>query len=308
VTLVGAYAAKTDTGRKRRRNEDAFVLAPPLFAVADGMGGAQAGEVASKLAAAALEDTDPGRLTGPEKVASLIQEANRRVHERSSVDPATSGMGTTMTVALVEDEGVVIGHVGDSRAYLVRNHELEQITEDHSLVNELLKSGKLSPKEAETHPQRSVITRAVGTDPDVDVDSFVVDTQDGDLFLICSDGLTDMVDDRLILETVDRYGENLDRLTKQLVAAANRGGGEDNITVVAFSIGAPPARDEAGDTATMEAVAAPDEATRENVRLSTARPEATAILGPSAARVRIVFASLIVLALAVSLLLWGLLH
>jgi PPM family protein phosphatase len=308
VSLVGSYAAKTDTGRKRRRNEDAFVLAPPLFAVADGMGGAQAGEVASKLAAAALEDTDPGRLTGPEKVASLIQEANRRVHERSSVDPATSGMGTTMTVALVEDDGVVIGHVGDSRAYLVRNHELEQITEDHSLVNELLKSGKLSPEEAETHPQRSVITRAVGTDPDVDVDSFVVDTQDGDLFLICSDGLTDMVDDRLILETVGRYGENLDRLTKQLVAAANRGGGEDNITVVAFSIGALAARDDAGDTATMEAVAPPDEQTRENVALSTASPQAAAPLGPSPVRVRIVFASLIVLALAVSLLLWGLLH
>ena len=165
MSRVGAYAAKTDTGRKRRRNEDAFVLAPPLFAVADGMGGAQAGEVASKLAAAALEDTDAGRLTGPAKVASLIQEANRRVHERSSSDPTTSGMGTTMTVALVEDGGVVIGHVGDSRAYLVRSGEIEQITEDHSLVNELLKSGKLSSAEADTHPQRSVITRAVGPTP-----------------------------------------------------------------------------------------------------------------------------------------------
>ena len=195
MSRVGAYAAKTDTGRKRRRNEDAFVLAPPLFAVADGMGGAQAGEVASKLAAAALEDTDAGRLTGPAKVASLIQEANRRVHERSSSDPTTSGMGTTMTVALVEDGGVVIGHVGDSRAYLVRDGQIEQITEDHSLVNELLKSGKLSSVEADTHPQRSVITRAVGTDPDVDVDSFIVEPQDGDVFLICSDGLTDMVTD-----------------------------------------------------------------------------------------------------------------
>src|SRR5439155_19867831 len=160
---IGGFAVASDTGRKRRRNEDAYVVAPPLFAVADGMGGAQAGEVASKLAAAALEDTDPGALSGSERVASLIQEANRRVHERSSVDPATSGMGTTMTVALVEDDGVVIGHVGDSRAYLVRGHEIEQITEDHSLVNELLKSGKLSAEEAETHPQRSVITRAVGT-------------------------------------------------------------------------------------------------------------------------------------------------
>jgi protein phosphatase len=304
VTGVGAYAAKTDTGRKRRRNEDAFVLAPPLFAVADGMGGAQAGEIASKLAAAALEDTDPGRLTGPEKVASLIQEANRRVHERSSVDPATSGMGTTMTVALVEDEGVVIGHVGDSRAYLVRSGEIEQITEDHSLVNELLKTGKLSPEEADTHPQRSVITRAVGTDPDVDVDSFVVETQDGDVFLICSDGLTDMVDDAQILETVERYRGNLDRLTKQLVTAANRGGGEDNITVVAFAIGKTDGAVDIEDTATMEAVSLPpDDKTRENVDVRLAPAG-----GPSVARVRIVFAALVALALLVSLLLWGLLH
>ena len=306
MTVVGAYAAKTDTGKKRRRNEDAFVLAPPLFAVADGMGGAQAGEIASKLAAAALEDTDPGRLTGPERVASLIQEANRRVHERSSVDPATSGMGTTMTVALVEDDGVVIGHVGDSRAYLVRGHEIEQITEDHSLVNELLKSGKLSAEEAETHPQRSVITRAVGTDPDVDVDSFTVHTQEGDVFLICSDGLTDMVDDRAILDAVERHRDNLDRLTKQLVTAANRGGGEDNITVVAFSIGELAGGD-LGDTATMEAVAYPvDDDTTEDVAVRAS--DDVVLAGPSVVRVRIVLATLIVLAVLVSLLLWGLMR
>jgi PPM family protein phosphatase len=307
VTVVGAYAAKTDTGKKRRRNEDAFVLAPPLFAVADGMGGAQAGEIASKLAAAALEDTDPGRLTGPERVASLIQEANRRVHERSSVDPATSGMGTTMTVALVEGDGVVIGHVGDSRAYLVRGHEIEQITEDHSLVNELLKSGKLSPEEAETHPQRSVITRAVGTDPDVDVDSFTVHTQKGDVFLICSDGLTDMVDDSAILDTVEQHRDNLDRLTKQLVSAANRGGGEDNITVVAFSIGELDGGADIGDTATMQAVTLPvDDETTEDVGV---RASSEAVLaGPSAVRVRVVLATLIVLAVLVSLLLWGLMR
>ncbi|MDE3025938.1 MAG: Stp1/IreP family PP2C-type Ser/Thr phosphatase [Acidobacteriota bacterium] len=305
MTVVGAYAAKTDTGRKRRRNEDAFVLAPPLFAVADGMGGAQAGEIASKLAAAALEDTDAGRLTGPAKVASLIQEANRRVHERSSVDPATSGMGTTMTVALVEDDGVVIGHVGDSRAYLVRGHDLEQITEDHSLVNELLKSGRLSAEEAESHPQRSVITRAVGTDPDVDVDSFVVETQDGDIFLICSDGLTDMVDDEHILETVERHRGDLDRMTRQLVTAANSGGGEDNITVVAFSIGETGAGLTVEDTATMEAVSLqPEDKTTEHIGVRIA----PAAVGPSVARVRVVFAGLIVLALVVSLLLWGLLH
>jgi PPM family protein phosphatase len=300
VSKVGSYAARTDTGKKRRRNEDAYVLAPPLFAVADGMGGAQAGEVASKLAAAALEDTDPGRITGPERVASLIQEANRRVHERSSVDPTTSGMGTTMTVALVEDGGVVIGHVGDSRAYLVRDRQIEQITEDHSLVNELLKTGRLSPEEAETHPQRSVITRAVGTDPDVDVDSFVVDTRDGDVFLICSDGLTDMVADDEILDVVEHNLGDLDRAAKQLISAANRGGGEDNITVVAFSIGGVDGSDSVDDTATMEAVALPDDKTTENV--------AVRAVAPPPGRARLVLAVLILLALLVSLLLWGLLR
>ena len=255
---LGAYARASDTGKKRRRNEDSYVVAPPLFAVADGMGGAQAGEVASKLAAAALEETDSGSLHGEERLVSLIQEANRRVHERASADPATSGMGTTMTVALVEGDVVTFGHVGDSRAYLVRAGRLEQLTEDHSLVNELLKSGKLSPKEAETHPQRSVITRAVGTDPDVDVDTFAVQAQEGDVFLLCSDGLTDMVDDEEILDLLDRYHDDLDRATKALVSAANRGGGEDNITVVAFAIGA------AGDE-TLHTPAAGDEDTLDGI-------------------------------------------
>src|SRR5947199_1485895 len=233
---ISSYAVASDTGRKRRRNEDSYVVAPPLFAVADGMGGAQAGEVASKLAAAALEETDSGSLHGEERLVSLIQEANRRVHERASADPATSGMGTTMTVALVEGDVVTFGHVGDSRAYLVRDGAMEQITEDHSLVNELLKSGKLSAEEAETHPQRSVNTRAVGTDPDVDVESFTVDAHPGDVFLICSDGLTDMVADEDILAVIDRHHDDLDRATKALLSAANRGGGVDNITVVAFAI------------------------------------------------------------------------
>src|SRR5882762_9901690 len=235
---VRAVGRESNTGNKRRRNEDSFVVAPPLFAVADGMGGAQAGEVASRLAAAALEDTDPGSAGGVERVVALIQEANRRVYERSNSDPAASGMGTTITVALVEGTRVTFGHVGDSRAYLVRDGVMEQLTEDHSLVNELMKSGKLSAEEAVTHPQRSVITRALGTDPDVDVDTFVIEGKVGDVFLICSDGLTDMVEDENILELLERYRDDLDRATKSLVAAANRGGGEDNITVVAFGIAA----------------------------------------------------------------------
>jgi PPM family protein phosphatase len=302
VTKIGAHAARTDTGKKRRRNEDAYVVAPPLFAVADGMGGAQAGEVASKLAAAALEDTDPGRLIGPERVASLIQEANRRVHERSSSDPATSGMGTTMTVALVEDDGVVIGHVGDSRAYLVRHGRIEQLTEDHSLVNELLKSGKLSREEADTHPQRSVITRAVGTDPDVDVDSFTVDAVEGDVFLICSDGLTDMIHDEDILEIVEGNHDDLDAAARHLVAAANRGGGEDNITVVAFRIGGDGSFD-AGDTATMEAIVFPegDGDTKENVAVGGS----AAVAAIPGNRARLVLLALFLVLALVALLVWG---
>ena len=232
---LGQVASATDTGRRRRHNEDAYVCEPPLFAVADGMGGAQAGELASSLAAAALRD-DRGRTGGEQRVDDLIQEANRRVYERQTQDSAATGMGTTMTVALVEDGRVAIGHVGDSRAYLIRGRRLEQLTEDHSLVAELVRSGKLSPEEADTHPQRSVITRVLGTDPNVDVDTFSLETKPGDLFLICSDGLTSMVDDETILREVARNRGDLKAAAKALVRAANKGGGEDNITVLFFEI------------------------------------------------------------------------
>ena len=233
--MIGRVAAVTDPGRTRRHNEDSYVIEPPLFAIADGMGGAQAGEVASGLATAALKEgqADAG---GEQRIADLIQEANRRVYDRSSSDPNTSGMGTTITVALVEDDYVAFGHVGDSRAYLIRDASMEQLTEDHSLVNELLKTGKLSREEAETHPQRSVITRALGTDPDVDVDTFSVRAENGDLFLLCSDGLTDMVSEESILDLVERHRDDIDGALRALVKEANRGGGQDNITVVAFEI------------------------------------------------------------------------
>ncbi len=238
---VARVAVMTHPGRRRRRNEDAFVCEPPLFAVADGMGGAQAGALASRLAAAALrgEGTPSGDGQSAEaRVAALIQEANRRVHERASEDEQAFGMGTTMTVALVENDRVAIGHVGDSRAYLIRDRTLSQLTEDHSLVAELVRSGKLSPEEAESHPQRSVITRALGPDPDVDADTFSIAARDGDLFLLCSDGLTSMVDDEEILGIIEEHRDDLDAAAKALVRAANRGGGEDNITIVFFEIDA----------------------------------------------------------------------
>jgi len=236
VTGLGHVGVITDTGRKRRRNEDAYVCEPPLFAIADGMGGAQAGEVASRLAAAALRESGAKTLGGERRISDLIQEANRRVYDRSSRDPNTSGMGTTITVALVENDNVAFGHVGDSRAYLIRDGRMEQVTEDHSLVNELMKSGKLSREEAESHPQRSVITRALGTDPDVDVDTFTIAAEAGDVFLLCSDGLTDMVGEGEILDLVERNRDDLNSALKSLVKAANRSGGDDNITVVAFEI------------------------------------------------------------------------
>ena len=250
---ISSSHAGTDPGRKRRINEDSFVLVPPLFAVADGMGGAQAGEVASGLAAGALEESgaDGG---GERRVVELIQEANRRVHERATTDAATAGMGTTMTAALVEGDRVVFGHVGDSRAYLLRDDTLEQLTNDHTLVAELVRRGELSPGEAQVHPQRSVITRALGTDPDVDVDTFIIDARPGDVFLICSDGLSSMIDMTTIEQIMRQYRTDLPAASKALIQAANRSGGEDNITAVLFAV---------EDGTTGAAAREPDERTRE---------------------------------------------
>src|ERR687894_821910 len=235
---LGRHTGMTDTGRKRRHNEDSFVVAPPLFAVADGMGGANAGEVASGLAVEALRNGADG-IDLEQAIVQLVQAANRSVYDRATSDVGAAGMGTTMTLAVVGEGIVRFGHVGDSRAYLYRNGELTQLTDDHSLVGELVRSGKLSPDDAEKHPQRSVITRALGTDPDVDVDTYSVETKSGDLFILCSDGLYSMVGTDKILGLVDRHRGDLDALAKALVSAANRGGGDDNITVVAFEIAAP---------------------------------------------------------------------
>jgi PPM family protein phosphatase len=244
-------AVVTDPGRRRRRNEDAYVVQPPLFAVADGMGGAQAGEIAARIAASVLRDSSGE--SGEAAIVALIQEANRQVYEAAATDETQAGMGTTVTAAVVEEDAVRIGHVGDSRAYRIRDGQLEQLTEDHSLVAELVRSGKLSPEEADVHPQRSVITRVLGTDPDVDVDTFLVDAQEGDIFMLCSDGLTSMVDDTAILGLVDGRRGNLDKAARALVDAANKGGGEDNITVILFEVGERVSE----DTATLPVVEEP---------------------------------------------------
>ena len=234
---IGRSAGVTDTGRRRMRNEDMLVRRPPLFAVADGMGGARAGEIAARLAAAALEEASTDAL-GEEAVTSLIEEANSRIWERSLADPATAGMGTTVTAALVDAaEGTVtIGHVGDSRAYLLRGDSFQQLSTDHSLVAELVQSGVLTPEEAERHPQRSAITRALGTDPAVEVEVQTVPGEVGDLFLLCSDGLPVMLGDDEIAAAIEGAGRDPQAAGEALVAAANAHGGEDNITVVLFEL------------------------------------------------------------------------
>lgn len=234
---TGRASALTDTGRRRPQNEDTFVCEPPLFAVADGVGGAQAGEIASRLAAAALEER-PAEALGEETLAELLQSANERIYRHALEDPTAAGMGTVVTALLVDEAAgtISVGHVGDSRAYRSRAGQLEQLTPDHSLVGELVRAGKLSTEEAEQHPHRSVITRAVGTEPTVEVDTFTIAAVPGDLFLICSDGLTDIVRDTEIAELLAASHNDPDEAAGALVDAANRAGGIDNITVVLFEI------------------------------------------------------------------------
>jgi protein phosphatase len=300
---LGRTVAMTDTGRKRRRNEDVYVVDPPIFAIADGMGGAKAGEVAAALAADALRGEGG---SGEEAVVTLIQEANRRVYQRATEDAAASGMGTTMTVALLENGRVRIGHVGDSRAYLIRDGELSQLTDDHSLVGELVRSGKLAPEDAETHPQRSVITRVLGTDPDVDVDTVTVETRSGDLFLLCSDGLYSMVGNDRILELVERNRRDLDRAAKALIAAANKGGGDDNITIVAFEIAAP------GDVTEAKAEREPDPGEEDTLTEADQVPTVTAppeeepelVSPPKPPRIVLAILALLILAVVASIVLY----
>jgi len=234
---TGRASALTDTGRRRPHNEDTFVCDPPLFAVADGVGGAQAGEIASRIAAATLEERPAGSL-GTDTLTALILEANDRIYTRALGDPEAAGMGTVVTALLVDETAgtVSVGHVGDSRAYRIRDGVLEQLTPDHSLVGELLRAGRLSTEEAEQHPHRSVITRAVGTEPIVEVHTEMLDALPGDLYLICSDGLTDLVRDEVILELIAAAEDDPEVAVQSLVDAANSAGGIDNITVVLFEV------------------------------------------------------------------------
>ncbi|HEY2480090.1 MAG TPA: Stp1/IreP family PP2C-type Ser/Thr phosphatase [Solirubrobacterales bacterium] len=243
-----AYA--TDTGRQRSANEDSVFVRAPIFVIADGMGGAQAGEVASKAAAESFERGLPDG--PPERVLKeTIEGANRTIHALATKDPSLAGMGTTTTAAILDEkaEEVAIGHVGDSRAYRLRRGKLERLTRDHSLVEEMRRKGQLTEAQAEDHPQRSIITRALGPEPEVEVDLQTVPAQAGDVFLICSDGLTTMLDDEHIERLLTR-ATSMPNAVRALVDEANRAGGRDNISVVAFKVvdAAEPSLDSEGAT------------------------------------------------------------
>jgi serine/threonine protein phosphatase PrpC len=236
---ITAAVHRTDVGRQREANEDSFFSRAPVFAVADGMGGAQAGEIASSIAVEAFEP-EPERIEeiGPEEyLRATVRTANRRIFDHAQGDSNLSGMGTTLTAALVLGDEVSFAHVGDSRAYLYRDGELSQLTHDHSLVEELRRQGKLTRDQAAEHPQRSVITRALGPEADVAVDTMTVRGREGDVFLLCSDGLTTMLADEDVAAILAR-SDDLDVAARRLVRAANAKGGKDNITVVLFAVSA----------------------------------------------------------------------
>ena len=233
---VTEQAFRTDTGRQRNANEDSLFARAPVFVVADGMGGAQAGEVASRAAADAFERGLPD---GPPEtiLRETIESANREIHELAGNDPSRAGMGTTITAAMVnaETEEVAIGHVGDSRAYRLRGSTLERLTRDHSLVEEMRRKGQITDEQAEDHPQRSIITRALGPEAEVEVDLQTVAALPGDVFLLCSDGLTTMIGEREI-EKLLVSSTSLEAAVRGLVDEANRAGGRDNITAIAFRL------------------------------------------------------------------------
>jgi len=232
---VAEHFEKSDTGRQRRANEDSFFARAPLFVVADGMGGAQAGEVASRLAAETFARGLPDEGTAEQRLEARVRAANSRIHEVSQGDRALNGMGTTITAAYLDGDELSLAHVGDSRAYLLRDGELTRLTRDHTLVEELVRRGELTEQEAAEHPQRSIITRALGPEPDIDVDLHTHRVHAGDVLLLCSDGLTGMIGEDEVEQILERAA-NLRDAGRALVDAANEAGGRDNITVVLFRV------------------------------------------------------------------------
>jgi PPM family protein phosphatase len=272
MLIVAEEAHKTDTGRQRHANEDSYFARAPLFAVADGMGGAQAGEVASRIAAGAFERR--GRVSEEKpaegQLEEIAQAANREIHQLAQEDSSRAGMGTTLTSAVLRDDEVSLGHVGDSRAYVLRDGQLKRLTKDHSLVEELRRQGRLTEEQAEEHPQRSIITRALGPEPNVNVDTMTFPAKDGDVFLLCSDGLTTMVSDDEIRQILTE-ARTLRSGVSKLIEAANRGGGRDNITAVAFRVADADAKEGEESATLISRTAEQAGLTGERVRAATDR-------------------------------------
>jgi serine/threonine protein phosphatase PrpC len=262
---VAEHFEKSDTGRQRRANEDSFFVRSPLFVVADGMGGAQAGEVASRLAAETFAAGLPDDGAPEQRLEARAREANQRIHEVSLENRALNGMGTTLTAAYLDGDELALAHVGDSRAYLLRDGELARLTRDHTLVEELVRRGELTEQEAAEHPQRSIITRALGPEPEIDVDLHTHRVHAGDVFLLCSDGLTGMIGEDEVQEILTTAA-SLRQAGRALVDAANEAGGRDNITVVLFRL------EEVGASAPTPPTASDDRAGGAGETISAAPP------------------------------------
>ncbi|MFM7224281.1 MAG: Stp1/IreP family PP2C-type Ser/Thr phosphatase [Actinomycetota bacterium] len=295
----------TDVGRVRANNEDAFLVDDEhgCYAVADGMGGHLGGEVASATAIETLR----AAVAGNAPIDEAIGRANTAVLAKAATDPALTGMGTTLTGLTVADGAVVIGHVGDSRAYLVRDDAMRLLTDDHSLVGEMIREGRLTVEQAAVHPQRSVITRCLGSIPDVAVDVIALPVVAGDRIVLCSDGLTTMIGDDEILALAGVDVEP-DEIARRLVAAACAAGGEDNVTVVVVDVedidGHPAVVGSNAEATPMPPIAAEPELP------PSARPESGAPLPPANRRrsvvraVALVTAPILVIAIAVGVLGW----
>jgi protein phosphatase len=299
MLTIAEEAHKTDTGRQRHANEDSYFAKAPLFAVADGMGGAQAGEVASRIAAGAFER---GKLSKEEpaegQLERIAQRANSEIHKLAQEDSSRAGMGTTLTAAMLRDDEVALSHVGDSRAYVLRDGQLKRLTKDHSLVEELRRQGRLTEEQAEEHPQRSIITRALGPEPSVNVDTMTFPARDGDVFLLCSDGLTTMVSDDEIQEILTG-ARSLRSAVSKLIDAANQGGGRDNITAVAFRVADAAVREGDDSPTLMSRTAEQAGMTGERMRAATDRLRGHGPMPATSRRRRILAIALPLLALVV---------
>lgn len=229
------FAGASDVGRVRSGNEDSLLLAPPLFAVADGLGGHQAGEVASRVAVDTVLANAP-RKADSKSLGRAARAANKAVMEAAAAGRGRAGMGTTLTAAMIDGPRIAVAHVGDSRAYLMhRDGSLERITQDHSMVADLVRQGSLTEEESRTHPNRSVITRALGSDPNMNADTFEVTARPGDRLLLATDGLTSLVPDGDIADILSRHPEP-QAAVDALIAAARLAGGYDNITSVVVDL------------------------------------------------------------------------